>query len=109
MNHNALAGPGLEDVEKVFASVPMGVHGLKVFAEEVFLSADASRVVGCHRYADRHTRNFLAYPATGNAFAMRSTDIWPLENERFVDYSDVLNTLQIFIQVGAVPPPCQPS
>jgi hypothetical protein len=46
---------------------------------------------------------------TGNAFAMRSTDIWRVEDGRFVEHWDELNTLDIFSQVGAVPPLGQPS
>ena len=56
-----------------------------------------------------HTGNFLGYPATGNAFAMRSIDIWRVEDGRFVEQWDELNTLDIFSQVGAVPPLGQPS
>jgi predicted ester cyclase len=80
-----------------------------VFAEDVFVSADGTRVVGRYRYEGTHTGNFLGYAATGNAFAMRSIDIWRVEDGRFVEHWDELNTLDIFIQVGAVPPPGQPS
>ena len=82
---------------------------VKVFVEDVFVSADGSRVVGRYRYEGTHTGNFLGYPATGNAFAMRSIDIWRVENGRFVEHWDELNTLDVFIQVGAVPPPRQPA
>ncbi|MGO9420149.1 ester cyclase, partial [Roseiarcus sp.] len=53
--------------------------------------------------------NFFGYPATGNAFAMRSIDIWLVKDGRFVEHWDELNTLDIFSQVGAVPPLGQPS
>ena len=49
-----------------------GVPDHKVFAEDVFGSADGTRVVGRYRYVGTHTGNFLGYPATGKAFAMRS-------------------------------------
>ena len=80
-----------------------------MFADDVFVSADGTRVVGRYRYEGTHTGNFLVYPATGNAFAMRSIDIWRVENGRFVEHRDELNTLDIFSQVGAVPPLGQPS
>jgi len=35
----------------------------------------STRVVGRYRYMGTHTGSFLGYPATGNAFAMRSIDI----------------------------------
>ena len=82
---------------------------LKVFAEDVFVSADGTRVVGRYRYEGTHAGDFLGYAATGNAFAMRSINIWRVEDGRFVEHWDELNTLDIFIQVGAVPPPGQPS
>jgi hypothetical protein len=40
---------------------------------------------------------------------MRSIDIWRVEDGRFVEHWDELNTLDIFSQVGAVPPFGQPS
>ena len=53
--------------------VPKSQHAgdLKVFVEDVFVSADGSRVVGRYRYEGPHTGNFLGYPATGNGIAMR--------------------------------------
>jgi predicted SnoaL-like aldol condensation-catalyzing enzyme len=109
VNHNQFAEPGLEGVKKIFGALLAGVPDLKVVAEDVFVSADGSRVVGRYRYEGKHTGNFLGYPATGNAFAMRSIDIWRVENGRFVEHWDELNTLDMFIQIGAVPPPGQPS
>jgi predicted ester cyclase len=76
VNHNPFAEPGLQGVKKVFGAIIAGVPDLKVFAEDVFVSADGMRVVGRYRYEGTHTGNFLGCPATGNAFAMRSIDIW---------------------------------
>jgi steroid delta-isomerase-like uncharacterized protein len=109
VNHNAFAGPGPDAVKKIFAAMFEGVPDLKVSVEDVFVSADGSRVVGRYRYEGTHAGNFLGYPATGNAFTMRSIDIWRVENGRFVEHWDELNTLDTFIQVGAVAPPRQPS
>jgi predicted ester cyclase len=81
-----------------------GVPDLKVSAEDVFVSADGSRLVGRYRYEGTHTGNFLGYPATGKAFAMRSIDIWRVEDGRFVEHWDELNTLDIFTQIGALAP-----
>ena len=109
VNHNAFAEPGLEGSKKVLGAIIAGVPDLKVTAEDVFVSADGSRVVGRYRYDGTHTGNLLGYPGTGNAFAMRSIDIWRVENGRFVEHWDELNTLDVFIQMGAVSPPRQPS
>ena len=108
VNHNAFAEPGLEGSKKVLGAIIAGVPDLKVTAEDVFVSADGSRVVGRYRYDGTHTGNLLGYPATGNTFAMRSIDIWRVEDGRFVEHWDELNTLDVFIQMGAVQPPRQP-
>ena len=109
VNHNAFAEPGLAGSKKVLGALIAGVPDLKVTAEDVFVSADGSRVVGRYHYQGTHTGNFLGYPATGKPFFMRSIDIWRVENGRFVEHWDELNTLDVFIQVGAVQPPKQPA
>jgi predicted ester cyclase len=108
LNHNAFAEPGPEGVKKVFGAIIAGVPDLKVSAEDVFVSADGSRLVGRYRYEGTHTGNFLGYPATGKAFAMRSIDIWRVEDGRFIEHWDELNTLDIFTQIGALAPLGQP-
>ena len=109
VNHNAFAEPGLEGSRKVLGAIIAGVPDLKVTAEDVFVSADGSRVVGRYRYEGTHTGNLLGYSATGNPFVMRSIDIWRVADGRFVEHWDEFNTLDVFIQMGAVSPPRQPS
>jgi hypothetical protein len=43
VNHNPFAEPGLQGVKKVFGAIIAGVPDLKVFAEDVFVSADGMR------------------------------------------------------------------
>jgi SnoaL-like domain len=45
VNHNPFAEPGPESVKKVFGAILAGVLDLKAFAEDVFVSADGTRVV----------------------------------------------------------------
>lgn len=101
INHNPFAEPGPQGVKRIFAAIIGGVPDLKVIAEDVFASADGSRIVGRYRYEGTNLGNFLGYPPTGNAFSMRSIDIWRVENGRFVEHWDELNTLEFFQQVGA--------
>jgi predicted ester cyclase len=108
VNHNAFAEPGRDGVKTAFGTIIAGVPDLKVYAEDVFVSADGSRLVGRYRYEGTHTGDFLGYPATGNAFAMRSIDIWHVENGRFIEHWDELNTHDIFTQIGALAPLGQP-
>ncbi|HEY1782916.1 MAG TPA: ester cyclase [Roseiarcus sp.] len=109
VNHIVFAEPGLEGSKKVLGAIIEGVPDLRVTAEDVFVSSDGSRVVGRYRYQGTHAGNLLGYPATGKPFLMRSIDIWRVENGRFVEHWDEFNTLDVFIQIGAVPPPRQPS
>ncbi|MBB6252973.1 ester cyclase [Nitrospirillum iridis] len=109
VNHNPFAEPGLEGSRKVLGAIISGVPDLKVTAEDVFASADGSRVVGRYRYEGTHTGTLLGYSGTGNTFTMRSIDIWRVEDGKFVEHWDELNTLDVFIQMGAVSPPRQPS
>jgi predicted SnoaL-like aldol condensation-catalyzing enzyme len=104
VNHNPFAEPGREGVKKTFGALLAGVPDMKVTVEDVFVSADGSRLVGRYRYEGTHAGNFLGYPATGNPFVMRSIDIWRVEDGRFIEHWDELNTLDIFTQIGALAP-----
>ncbi len=101
VNHNPFAEPGLDGVKAVFAALLAGVPDLKVHADDVFASADGTRIVGRYRYEGTHTGTYLGSPATGNPFRMRSIDIWRVEGGRFVEHWDELNTLDVFTQIGA--------
>src|SRR5271157_5022745 len=62
VNHNPFAEPGPEGVKKVFGAIIAGVPDLKVFAEDVFVSADGTRVVGRYRYEARILGTSSAIP-----------------------------------------------
>jgi predicted ester cyclase len=47
----------------------------------------------------------MGIPATGRPVEMRSIDIWRVENGMFVEHWDELNTLQLLVQMGAIPAP----
>ncbi|MEI7298404.1 ester cyclase [Paraburkholderia tropica] len=68
VNHNAFVEPGLEGSKKGLGAIIAGVPDLKVTAEDVFVSADGSRVVGRYRYDGTHTGTFLGFSGTGKAF-----------------------------------------
>ncbi|MBX7481618.1 ester cyclase [Qipengyuania qiaonensis] len=102
INHNPYAGPGLEGVRDVFGAILAGIPDLVVTVEDVIASADGTKLVGRYRYEGTHSGNFMGYPATGNAVTIRSIDIWRIEDGRFVEHWDELNTLDLFTQVGAV-------
>ncbi len=59
-------------------------------------------MVDRHRHEGTHAGNLLGYPAKSRPFVMRSIDIRRVEHGRFVEHWDELNTLDVFIQIGAV-------
>lgn len=62
------------------------------------------RVVGRFSYHGTHNGPFYGIPATGNAIEMRSIDIWRTRNGEFVEHCDELNLLEVFQQLGVIPP-----
>ena len=70
--------------------------------EDLVISGD--RVVGRFTYRGTHTSAFMGIPASGNPVEMRSIDIWRVEDGMFVEHWDELNLLEVFQQVGALPP-----
>ena len=101
VNHNPYVEQGLEGVQAFFAHLLSAVPDLRVTAHAVFATADATHTVGRYSYAGTHLGELLGRPPTGEPFAMRSIDIWRVEGGRFVEHWDELNTLDIFVQIGA--------
>ena len=62
------------------------------------------KVVGRFTYTATHTGAFLGIPATGNRIAMRSIDIWRVRDGKLVEHWDELNLLEVFQQLGVIPP-----
>jgi len=46
----------------------------------------------------------MGIPASGNPVEMRTIDIWRVEDGKFVEHRDELNLMQLFQQMGALPP-----
>ena len=70
--------------------------------EDLVISGD--RVVGRYVYRCTQTGDLMGIPASGNAVEMRSIDIWRVQDGMFVEHWDELNLLEVFQQVGALPP-----
>jgi SnoaL-like polyketide cyclase/PEP-CTERM motif-containing protein len=90
-------GPSPVPEPATWAMMLIGFGGLGYFA------------IRRQRYEGTHTGKLLGYSGAGKPFVMRSIDIWRVEDGRFVEHWDELNTLDVFIQMGAVSPPRQPS
>ena len=70
--------------------------------EDLVVAGD--RVVGRFVYRATHTGELMGIPASGNTVEMRSIDIWRTEDGMFAEHWDEINALQLFQQMGALPP-----
>ena len=102
VNHNAFVAPGRTGVKAFFAGFLAAFPDLRVTVEDA--RADGDTVVGRYTYRGTHRGTFLGIPATGHAIAMRSIDIWRVRDGLFVEHWDELNTLEVFQQLGVIPP-----
>jgi len=102
INHNAFVADGREANRLFWAAFFAGLPDLHATMEDLVVSGD--RVVGRFVYRGTHTAELLGIPASGHAVEMRSIDIWRVQDGMFVEHWDELNLLEVFQQVGALPP-----
>ncbi len=102
VNHNAFVADGREANRQFWAVFFTGLPDVSVTMEDLVISGD--RVVGRFIYRGTHTGDLMGIPATGKPVEMRSIDIWRVQNGMFVEHWDELNLLQVFQQIGALPP-----
>ena len=102
VNHNAFVADGREANRQFWAVFFTGLPDVSVTMEDLVISGD--RVVGRFIYRGTHTGDLMGIPATGKPVEMRSIDIWRVQNGKFVEHWDELNLMQMFQQIGALPP-----
>ena len=102
INHNDFVADGREANRQLWTAFFAGLPDLSVTMEDLVISGD--RVVGRFTYRATHTGNFMGIPASGKAVEMRSIDIWRVADGMFVEHWDELNLMQVFQQMGALPP-----
>ncbi|MGI8547792.1 MAG: ester cyclase [Gemmatimonadaceae bacterium] len=102
INHNAFVADGREANRQFWSEFFTGLPDLSATMEDVVIAGD--RVVGRFVYRGTHSAELMGVPASGNAVEMRSIDIWRLQNNMFIEHWDELNLLQMFQQMGALPP-----
>ena len=101
-NHNAFVADGREANRRFWTVFFAALPDVSVTMEDLVISGD--RVVGRFVYRGTHTGELMGIPASGNPVEMRSIDIWRVKDARFVEHWDELNLLQVFQQMGAIPP-----
>ncbi len=101
-NHNAFVDDGREANRQFWAGFFAGLPDVFVTAEDLVVAGD--RVVGRYVYRGTHTGELMGIPASGNAVEMRSIDIWRVEDGMFAEHWDELNLMELFQQMGVLPP-----
>ena len=101
-NHNAFVGDGREANRQFWTAFFTALPDLSATMEDLVISGD--RVVGRFVYRGTHTGELMGIPASGNPVEMRSIDIWRTEDGMFAEHWDELNLLEMFQQMGALPP-----
>jgi steroid delta-isomerase-like uncharacterized protein len=102
INHNDFVADGREANRQFWAALFTGLPDVSVTMEDLVISGD--RVVGRFIYRGTHTGDLLGIPASGKPVEMRSIDIWRVRDGMFVEHWDELNLMQMFQQIGALPP-----
>jgi len=102
VNHNAFVADGREANRQFWTVFFAGLPDVRVTMEDLVVSGD--RVVGRFVYRGTHTGDLMGIPASGKPVEMRSIDIWRVQDGMFVEHWDELNLLQVFQQIGALPP-----
>ena len=101
-NHNAFVADGREANRQFWAAFFNALPDLSVTMEDVVASGD--RVVGRFVYRGTHTGELMGIPPSGNRIEMRSIDIWRVADGMFVEHWDELNLMEVFQQIGVLPP-----
>ena len=101
-NHNAFVGDGREANRQFWTAFFTALPDLSATMEDLVMSGD--RVVGRFIYRGTHTGELMGIPASGNPVEMHSIDIWRAEDGMFVEHWDELNLMEMFQQMGALPP-----
>lgn len=102
INHNGFVIDGREGNRQFWTAFFAALPDLSATMEDLVISGD--RVVGRFVYRGTHTGELLGIPASGNAVEMRSIDIWRIADDMFVEHWDELNLMEVFQQIGALPP-----
>ena len=102
INHNDFVADRRDGNSQFWTAFFTGLPDVKVTMEDLVISGD--RVVGRFTYRGTHTGDLVGIPATGKPVEMRSIDIWRVQNGMFAEHWDEINAMQMFQQIGALPP-----
>jgi steroid delta-isomerase-like uncharacterized protein len=102
INHNAFVPDGREANRLFWSGFFTAFPDMNGSMEDLIVAGD--RVVGRFIYRGTHQGPLYGIPGTGLPIEMRSIDIWRVDNGEFVEHWDQVNTLELFQQIGVIPP-----
>ena len=102
INHNPFVEDGREANRAFWAAFFTAFPDLTATMGDLIQAGD--RVAGRFTYRATHRGPFYGIPPTGRAIEMRSIDIWRVHNGEFAEHWDELNLLEVFQQLGVIPP-----
>jgi steroid delta-isomerase-like uncharacterized protein len=102
INHNAFVEDGREANRAFWTAFFAAFPDLTATMDDLVIAGD--RVVGRFTYRGTHRGSFYGIPPTGQPIQMRSIDIWRVADSEFAEHWDELNLLELFQQLGVIPP-----
>ena len=102
INHNPFVPDGREANRNFWETFFTGFPDVAATMDDIVMAGD--RVVGRFTYRGTHSGPFYGVPPTGQRIEMRSIDIWRVADDMFAEHWDELNLLEVFQQLGAIPP-----
>lgn len=107
IEHNQNLPPGLDGRKQFVASVLAGFSDYHAEIQEVL--ADGDKVVARVLWTGTQDGPFLGRPATGKKLRFSTADFFRIENGKFVEHWDVVDSLPRAIALGLVPAPNPPA
>jgi steroid delta-isomerase-like uncharacterized protein len=102
VNHDLPApAPGAEGLKQVVGMFRAAFPDMHVAVEDMV--AEGDKVVSRGTMTGTHRGEFMRIPATGRQVAVSYTDVWRVENDKFVENWVRLDMLGMLRQLGVVP------
>jgi steroid delta-isomerase-like uncharacterized protein len=107
IEHNQNLPPGLDGRKKFVASVLAAFSDYHAEIQEVI--AEGDKVVARVVWTGTQDGPYLGRPATGKKLRFSTADFFRMENGKFAEHWDVVDSLPRAIALGLVPAPNTPS
>jgi steroid delta-isomerase-like uncharacterized protein len=107
IEHNQNLPPGLDGRKKFVASVLAAFSDYHAEVQEVITEGD--KVVARVVWTGTQDGPYLGRPATGKKLRFSTADFFRMENGKFAEHWDVVDSLPRAIALGLVPAPNLPS